>query len=148
VDTITPTTNTADTTITESDQPKGWRAVLPVHPAAELFPLMSAAELRELADDIKKHGLAEPVSLYDDRELGPCLLDGRNRLDALELLDWEAGDLAYEPPSERNPVPCRLLHFCRCRSSRPCTASHRRSLCVLVRRRASDRQRANSGENV
>ena len=32
---------------------KSWRDVLPIHPAAELLPLMSSDELRELADDIK-----------------------------------------------------------------------------------------------
>ena len=33
---------------------KSWRDVLPVHAAADLFPLMSEDELRELGDDIKK----------------------------------------------------------------------------------------------
>ena len=66
--------------------PKGWRDVLPVHPAADLFPLMGKDELRELADDIAKHGLREKVDLYFDRD-GKCfLLDGRNRVDALVLL--------------------------------------------------------------
>lgn len=51
----------------------------PVHPAAELFPLISAEELAELADDIKTHGLNEPVWLYNDPESGTVLLDGRNR---------------------------------------------------------------------
>jgi hypothetical protein len=84
------TTGTGTDNITENSEPtKRWRAVHPVHPAAELFPLMNEAELRELADDIKKHGLREEVTLYDDPELGFCLLDGRNRLDALELLGRE-----------------------------------------------------------
>jgi hypothetical protein len=58
-----------------------WRAFLPVHPAAELFPLMSESELRELADDIAKNGLREKVAVYKG-----SVLDGRNRLDALELV--------------------------------------------------------------
>jgi len=33
---------------------RSWRDVLSVHPAAELFPQMSADELRELGEDIKK----------------------------------------------------------------------------------------------
>ena len=61
-----------------------WRDVLPVHPAAELFPMMSDAELRELADDVKKNGLHERVkTIKDNGKL--YLLDGRNRLDAIEL---------------------------------------------------------------
>lgn len=34
-----------------------WRDRLPVHPAAQLFPLLPAGELRALADDIAEHGL-------------------------------------------------------------------------------------------
>jgi hypothetical protein len=36
-----------------------WRDSIKVHPAAALFPRMSDVELRELADDIKQHGLGE-----------------------------------------------------------------------------------------
>jgi ParB-like chromosome segregation protein Spo0J len=64
-----------------------WRNRLTVHPAAEVFPPLSKAELQELADDIRKNGLLEGVTLWfnpatEEEEL----LDGRNRLDALELL--------------------------------------------------------------
>jgi hypothetical protein len=58
-----------------------------VHPAADVFPLMSKAELRELADDIDRNGLKEGVTLYTDPATYESeLLDGRNRLDALQLL--------------------------------------------------------------
>lgn len=54
------------------------------HPAADLFPLMEGAELKALADDIKAHGLHNPVVLYG--EGGKRLvLDGRNRLRACEI---------------------------------------------------------------
>ena len=52
------------------------------HPAADLFPLMPPDELRNLADDIAKHGLREPVWLYEG-----LVLDGRNRVAACELVD-------------------------------------------------------------
>ena len=64
-----------------SPQPKSWRDVLPIHPAAELFPLMSEPELRELGEDIQANGLQAPIVLYKGK-----LLDGRNRLDAMELV--------------------------------------------------------------
>jgi ParB-like chromosome segregation protein Spo0J len=68
---------------------KSWRQVLPVHPAAKKLPLMSQEELRELADDIKRRGLLETPTLYRDPKLGICVLDGRNRLDACELIGRE-----------------------------------------------------------
>jgi hypothetical protein len=64
-----------------SSKPKSWRDLLPVHPAAELFPLMSEEELRALGEDIRKNGLREGVSLLDGE-----LVDGRNRLDAMEII--------------------------------------------------------------
>jgi hypothetical protein len=67
-------------------RPKSWRDVLPVHPAAELFPLMSEAELQELGEDIKKSNtLRVPVVIWRSSD-GDVLLDGRNRLDALEAI--------------------------------------------------------------
>lgn len=41
-----------------------WRDVLPVHPASELFPLLSESELRELATEqlLAKFTEPEPIS--------------------------------------------------------------------------------------
>ena len=66
---------------------KNWRDVLPVHAAADLFPLMSESELRELADDIKANGLHTPIVLWgkDYSSSSSTLIDGRNRLDAMML---------------------------------------------------------------
>ena len=59
--------------------------MLKIHPAAEMFPLMSPDELRELAEDIQKNGLVEWPTLASGRKrpARSTLLDGRNRLDAL-----------------------------------------------------------------
>jgi ParB-like chromosome segregation protein Spo0J len=71
----------------ESKPPHRWRDVIKVHPAAELFPKISAAELSDLGADIKAHGLKAPVTLMRPRDGGEIqLLDGRNRLDAMELV--------------------------------------------------------------
>jgi hypothetical protein len=64
-----------------------WRDKLPVHPAADLFPMMSDAELRELGEDIRENGLHQPIIVYTDRENKAWLLDGRNRLAAMERVD-------------------------------------------------------------
>lgn len=47
---------------------------MPVHPAAEVFPMLPPDELSELADDIKANGLAHPIVVKDG-----VLIDGRNR---------------------------------------------------------------------
>jgi DNA-binding transcriptional regulator YhcF (GntR family) len=49
-----------------------------VHPAAEIFPMLSNSELEELAEDIKKNGLLNLCTLAPDG----TLLDGRNRIAA------------------------------------------------------------------
>jgi hypothetical protein len=68
---------------------RSWRDTLQVHAAAEMFPLMSPDELCDLGEDIKQNGLLSPIVLWtydrlnDDEPVQ--LLDGRNRLDALEV---------------------------------------------------------------
>lgn len=54
------------------------------HPAADLFPMLDGAELKALADDIKAHGLHNPITLYtlDGKRQ---ILDGRNRARACEM---------------------------------------------------------------
>src|SRR5215469_7023124 len=63
-----------------------WRDHLKVHPAADLFPMMSEDELRELGEDIRANGLLSPIVIDDNDD---TLVDGRNRLDAIELLGME-----------------------------------------------------------
>jgi hypothetical protein len=73
-----------------------------VHPAADLFPMMTDAELDELAADIAMNGLQHGVAFWtpDDKLYGAgppeenCLLDGRNRLRAIER--------AFSDPDERD----------------------------------------------
>jgi 16S rRNA G966 N2-methylase RsmD len=67
-----------------------------VHPAAELFPLLGDDELRELADDVKAHGLHEAVWLYRDTGRGIMLLDGRNRWRACEMAGAECRTRYYD----------------------------------------------------
>jgi DNA-binding transcriptional ArsR family regulator len=73
-----------------------WRTVVPIHPAAETDPLMTKAQQRELGESIRKNGLRFSVTTYDD-----SLLDGRNRLDGLELIGVEL--LLWAPPDGEEP---------------------------------------------
>jgi hypothetical protein len=64
-----------------------WRDVLSIHPATDLFPPMSPHELRVLGKDIIKNGLTSSIVLWRANPKGqPLLLDGRSRLDAIELV--------------------------------------------------------------
>jgi len=66
---------------------QGWRSVLKVHPVAGAFPLLSKKELEELAGDIQRNGLKTPIVLWAPEDGAEFqLLDGRNRLDALEMI--------------------------------------------------------------
>lgn len=69
------------------------QADLPIHPLADLFPMLPDDELADLAEDIKANGLIHPVMLDN---AGKLVVDGRNRLAACRL----AG---VEPNFERLP---------------------------------------------
>jgi ParB-like chromosome segregation protein Spo0J len=53
---------------------------LTFHPVADVFPLMDEPALADLAEDIKRNGLALPILLHSDGSI----LDGRNRYLACE----------------------------------------------------------------
>ena len=102
-----------------------WRDVLLVHPAANMFPMMSETELRELGKDIRQHGLREPIVItLDDEGTSDdpaCyrLLDGRNRLDAMELATsinnfWRARGRDPEAEIKYAPCPDRSRKGCWC----------------------------------
>lgn len=55
-----------------------------VHPAADLFPMMTDEELTALTEDIKNNGLIDPIILHEGQ-----ILDGRNRFRACEIAGVE-----------------------------------------------------------
>ncbi|KAF0121972.1 MAG: MT-A70 family protein, partial [Xanthobacteraceae bacterium] len=48
--------------------------MLPIHPLAELFPAIEGEAFDALVEDIRRHGVREPIMLLDG-----AILDGRNR---------------------------------------------------------------------
>ena len=70
--------------------PTSWRDRIKVHPAADLFPMMSPDELKTLGEDIAKHGLQSRIAVLCTGN-DVLLLDGRNRMDAME-----AAGLAFD----------------------------------------------------
>lgn len=63
----------------KSKEPKryGYYKEYKAHPCLEVFPLMKRAELKALAESIKRDGLQEPIVLTHDEE---TIVDGRCRL--------------------------------------------------------------------
>jgi hypothetical protein len=68
-----------------------------VHPAANIFPMMSPAELADLVGDIQVHGQHEPIVTYQGQ-----ILDGRNRWTACVEAGCEP--LTREWDGEGDPV--------------------------------------------
>jgi hypothetical protein len=65
-------------------EPSKWREKYKVHPAADVFPMMSDDELQKLGEDIEKHGLKHPLTFFKSGDDESVLVDGRNRLTAME----------------------------------------------------------------
>jgi hypothetical protein len=71
-----------------------WRDVLKVHPVCEAFPAMPPDQLRALGENIKEHGLRLPIVIWSAdsaaaKQNDIYLLDGRNRLDAMEAVGMQ-----------------------------------------------------------
>ncbi len=90
---------------------------VPVHPAAELFPLMEGESLQELASDIEQQGMTQPLVFWAKEEMPSfygqrsqdekrhawikkeaVLLDGRNRVEALRLLGYSDTKIVEQFP--------------------------------------------------
>ncbi len=74
------------------------------HPLAVAFPLMHVAQLQELADDIKAHGLREPIISLDG-----MILDGQNRMRACELSEVFPRIVAFGNIKGNNASPVEYV---------------------------------------
>ncbi|MFD9032371.1 plasmid replication/partition related protein [Streptomyces sp. NPDC059567] len=82
----------ADPTAADSKEP-----ALKIHPAADIFPMLSEDELLDLAESIKNEGLRKAIVLDSDG----VLLDGRNRLAACEIAGVEPRFTTYTGDNPR-----------------------------------------------
>jgi ParB-like chromosome segregation protein Spo0J len=82
----------------------GWRDKYKVHPAADVFPMMSDEELQKLGEDIKKNGQTIPVLFWNGDGKGRILIDGRNRLEAMERVGIDPDDVLMETFICKDPI--------------------------------------------
>lgn len=75
------------------------------HPLSEIFPLMGAVELRELAVDIEKRGLEQAIVVYEGK-----ILDGRNRYRACGMVEVDPIYEDYKGDDPRGFVLSQNLH--------------------------------------
>src|SRR5215831_8247972 len=59
--------------LTESPSRKSWRDILPIHPAAELFPPISPDELKAFGEDILRNGLTSGWAAWTTNPVTGCL---------------------------------------------------------------------------
>jgi ParB-like nuclease domain len=69
----------------------------PVHPIADLFPMMTDEELANLAADIKANGLIHAIVVDKDG----VIIDGRNRDRACEIAGIEPATVLFEGDDPR-----------------------------------------------
>ena len=67
-----------------TDSLKGHDFEYQPHPHSEIFPLMEGDEFDGLVESIAKHGLLEPIVLYEGK-----ILDGRNRYRAAREVGYK-----------------------------------------------------------
>jgi len=110
-----------------------------LHPACELFPMLAAKELHELAADIAANGLHNPIVTFQGQ-----ILDGRNRFAACEIagverrfVEWGDDGSAYEWAVSQNLIRRHLTS-----SQRAVIAL---DLLPILEREAKARQRLSKG---
>ena len=64
---------------------------LKLHPIAELFPRMPDGEFEALKEDIRHHGVRQPVLVHQGQ-----IIDGRHRWEAAQNLDIECPTVEWD----------------------------------------------------
>jgi hypothetical protein len=79
--------------------------MLPVHPLADLFPLIEGDEFSAFAEDIRLNGIVDKIVLLDG-----AILDGRNRFNVLVHLT-ESGEVLGSGWGHRTGEPLDVEHL-------------------------------------
>ena len=81
----------------------GWRELYSVHPSADVLPMMSDEELAKLGEDILANGQKHSVLLWSNGQ-GTWLIDGRNRLEAMERVGMDPAEARTETFTCKDPA--------------------------------------------
>lgn len=76
----------------------------PIHPLAELVPEMPVEQFEQLVEDVRAHGLLDPIVLHDGQ-----VLDGRHRQRACEQASIEPRYIEFEGTSPADFVLSKNL---------------------------------------
>ena len=68
-------------------------SAIPFHPLADIFPMLEPKEQMSLSDDIKAHGLREPIVMHEGK-----ILDGRNRYQACVMAGVDPAQKDFDGP--------------------------------------------------
>jgi ParB-like chromosome segregation protein Spo0J len=69
------------------------------HPLANIFPMLKDKDFTDLANDIERRGLIDPIVVYEGK-----ILDGRNRYEAARLVKLKFTEQCFRQlPPEMNP---------------------------------------------
>jgi hypothetical protein len=96
--------NSGDTS-PEGQAPFNWRDYLPVHPAADEYPLLrdsDPARFLAVLQDIRANGMHMSITFWIDGDGNVLLLDGRNRLDILAELGVLGVDPKYDDEDDED----------------------------------------------
>lgn len=80
-------------------------SAIPFHPLADIFPMLDPKEQMSLSDDIKAHGLREPIVMHEG-----MILDGRNRYQACVMAGVDPTQKDFDGPDPLAFVISANLH--------------------------------------
>ena len=109
---------------------------LEAHPLAAIFPLVTGAEYEALVEDVRLHGLRQPITLFSGQ-----ILDGRNRCRACRDAGVEIRTVTFEGSEDEALDFALSLNVSRRHLSTPQRATVAVQLLPAEQKRASSRRR-------
>jgi hypothetical protein len=84
-------------------------AEIRIHPAALLFPMISDADFPAFLDGVRRNGIQQNMVFVGDSLNDSELLDGRNRLKAIEILGLDYSEYVDLKSHDEVPDPVAFV---------------------------------------